>query len=117
MNDFGVPGNSIFMLNNKPGLSSKASDIYDPSDPWLGNTNLKDLYLKRTDGLSAASKLSVPFCVPGDEDSFELIDWLFRKDDTADLRMSIVKCDTDTGRWVEDVEWGECLVNQVSPVT
>jgi sodium/potassium-transporting ATPase subunit alpha len=22
----------------------KLTDVYDPSDPWLGNTNLKDLF-------------------------------------------------------------------------
>lgn len=58
-------------------------------------------------------------------DDFVMIDWIFNKDSSYDLRQTLVKCGEDGrylklkiyNRWTENLEWGPCHVNQISPVT
>ena len=39
LNDFGFKVNTLLSLNLEPGYEPKPTDIYDPNQPNLGNTN------------------------------------------------------------------------------
>ena len=46
MNDFGVPASQIYFLNGKKGVAPLTTDFYDPYSPYLGNSNLQEIYDK-----------------------------------------------------------------------
>ena len=76
MNDFGFEPLSLPGLALVKGYSHKDGDMYDPTDPFFGNTNIKgcDGNTVKTDG------------------SYEIPDWLYLKNLHTDLRMFYVKC-------------------------
>jgi sodium/potassium-transporting ATPase subunit alpha len=39
MNDYGFPPSTLFFLSNEDGFKPKDDDVYNPSDPYKGNTN------------------------------------------------------------------------------
>lgn len=56
-------------------------------------------------------------CISDDEGSFDVVDWLFAKNNDIDLRLFYLSCNTETHKWELNVEWGECQVNLMSPVS
>ncbi len=46
MNDFGIPPIEVLFLNSKKGVSPNLNDVFDPYSPWLGNTVLRENYIK-----------------------------------------------------------------------
>lgn len=75
MNDFGIPATSLFFLNRVSGQVPQYNDFYDPHSPYLGNSNLKIKY-----------EANGGKCLPSDMDDFVMIDWIFNKDSSYDLR-------------------------------
>ncbi|CAD8085019.1 unnamed protein product [Paramecium sonneborni] len=101
-NDFGFTPTTLYFISNKQGVLPKANDIYDPNDPWFGNSNLKENY---KDGTCTGTNL----------EGYEDIDWVYANHGKFDLRMAYLKC--EDGKIVPNLEFGECHVNLISPVT
>ncbi|CAK77664.1 unnamed protein product (macronuclear) [Paramecium tetraurelia] len=101
-NDFGFTPQSLLFLLNKEGVIPKYNDIYDPSDPWFGNSNLRDLY---------PNKICEGTQLKGSQE----IDWIYAKHGAYDLRMTLLKC--ENGQIVSSIEWGSCNIEMISPVT
>jgi hypothetical protein len=64
------------------------------------------------------------FCKKSDESAAEMVDWIYRAHDWVDLRQMLVYCGDDGMysislffSWHEAVDWGECVVYQVSPIS
>lgn len=102
MNDFGFTPTTLYFISNVKGVIPKSSDVYDPNDPWFGNTNLRDNYKEGT-------------CDGGDLTGFEDIDWVYANHGKYDLRMAYLKC--EDGKIVPSVTFGDCHIDLVSPVT
>ncbi|CAD8071160.1 unnamed protein product [Paramecium primaurelia] len=101
-NDFGFTPQSLLFLLNKQGVIPKYNDIYDPRDPWFGNSNLRELY---PNGVCEGTHLR------GSTD----IDWIYAKHGAYDLRMTLLKC--ENRKIVSSIEWGQCNIEMISPVT
>lgn len=92
----------------KNGVIPKPTDIFDPLDPFLGNSNLRNNY---NDRISELPETENKICTSDDESNFEPIDWLFSKNNDIDLRMYYIQCNTETNKWELSVVWGECKVD------
>ncbi|CAD8189747.1 unnamed protein product [Paramecium pentaurelia] len=101
-NDFGFTPSSLYFLLNKQGVLPKYNDLYNPKDPWFGNSNLRESY---PNGVCEGTDLI------GQED----IDWIYPKHGAHDLRMALLKC--ENGKIVSNMEWGDCNIDLISPVT
>jgi sodium/potassium-transporting ATPase subunit alpha len=79
-------------------LLQNDQDVYNPTDPYFGNTKLV--------GLTS--------CPSG-----QLLDWIYTKDASRDLRMSALNCNMVNGvpTYSQMFKWGECRVQQISPFT
>lgn len=58
----------------------KENDVFDPNDPWFGNSNLRDIYFD--------DKCNGDF----PDDKVEEVDWIFAKHSKLDLRMAYLEC-------------------------
>lgn len=58
----------------------KVDDVFDPSDPWFGNSNLRRIYDKGD--------------CDGDfpEGEIEDVDWIYANHAKLDLRMAYLEC-------------------------
>lgn len=59
LNDFGFPATELINLSTTKGIVPKVNDVFDASDPWFGNSNLKEKYTERM-----ATDPSI--CIPAD---------------------------------------------------
>lgn len=102
MNDFGFPpfqllfSNGIFIRNHAD------EDVYNPTDPFFGNSRLKAANLSTCDGFKEGG---------------ELIDWLYMKQGKSDLRMSALVCNSGASGiyFTNFFSFGNCNVQQISP--
>lgn len=49
MNDYGFKPGELFGMNFSSGIIPRVNDQYDPSDPFFGNYNLRNIYYQRID--------------------------------------------------------------------
>ena len=114
MLDFGMNVRSMFYIILKDYYPHNITDVYDPSHPTLGNTNVRieDGKLRVINEESAGALVD-------SEDKFgpRLVDWLFTKHLEQDLRMGYVEYDSQSNLVKENVEWTPCRVYQVSPIS
>lgn len=103
MYDFGFYPSDLLFIGVRETVLPKDTDVYDPNDPWFGNSNLKRIY---KDG-----KCDGEF--PSDE--VEEIDWIYANHAKLDLRMAYIEC--KDGKLEEVFKWAPCNVNLVSPYT
>lgn len=103
MNDFGFPPFQLVFSNGIFIFDHADQDIYNPTDPFFGNSKLK-----------AANPTNCEAYKGGTE----LIDWLYMKQGKSDLRMSALVC-TSTGintvAFRPFFSFGTCNVQQISP--
>ncbi|CAD8101580.1 unnamed protein product [Paramecium primaurelia] len=100
--DFGFYPSNLLYIGIRKTILPKTNDIFDPNDPWFGNTNLKELY---KDGV----------CTEFPESKSEEVDWIFANHSKLDLRMAYLEC--KDGKIQQSFEWAQCTVNLVSPYT
>ena len=98
MNDFGFPPGILFGLSQKKAVLPKDDDVYNPSLANLGNSNLPT---------SCGPNIKAP--------DTDIVDWLSNGNGKKDLRMAYTKC--ENGRFVSEVNFGPCLVGDVSPIS
>lgn len=69
-------------LTSVKGVPPRKNDSYDPTDPWFGNSILKEQFpdMRCTNGGN------------GDISKSEEIDWIYGAHSDFDLRMMLVKC-------------------------
>lgn len=112
MNDFGFPPASLLYTILKPYFEHNHYDVYNPNVPFFGNTNIKCE--------NGALQFINKDVVNGEADSGGIsLDWLFMNHGQQDLRMGMLeeKC-TETAPFVKhSIEFGECLLHQISPIT
>lgn len=102
MNDFGFPpfqllfSNGIFLYNHND------QDVYNPTDPFFGNSRLKAANITNCDSFNNAA---------------ELADWLYMKQAKSDLRMSALECKPIPGgvSFKNYFDFSSCNVQQISP--
>jgi sodium/potassium-transporting ATPase subunit alpha len=103
MNDFGLSpfqlvfSNGIFLLNHGD------QDVYNPTDPYFGNSKL------RTAGYTNCNDFN---------NAGELVDWLYMKQAKSDLRMSALICTANPAGGVyyrNFFTFSSCNVQQISP--
>lgn len=94
------------MISNVPIYKSNAGDVYNPTHPTFGNTNLYQNYN------SANAN-----CPP----TAETVDWVYTASSEYDLRVVMLECTKVTGAapvFTQRIKsWGTCKVQQISPVT
>jgi sodium/potassium-transporting ATPase subunit alpha len=114
MANFGFPMSQLFGMGLQTGYRVPAGSVYDPTDPYFGNSNLHGACANGVDGLATgAAPYSGYNYTP---------DWIYSGDQTTDLRMSYVQCGRDasgqlTGALASTIAWGTCTVNQISSTT
>jgi len=112
MSDFGFSFWSLIGLSTLEGYKSNPGDIYDPYSPTFGNSNLVNACVPpSTNNLSG-----------GSVGSLYTPDWIYLADDTTDMRMVYVKCDTYangtlTGGLANIITFSSCQVQQISSIT
>jgi len=102
VNDFGfTPG----LLNNKATINvvrPAASDVYNPSDQFFGNS----VYANASKNGSGCP-------------SSESLDWIYTKHADIDLRMGALNCNKNSDGTLSVspifTSWGDCKVYQLSP--
>ena len=119
MYDFGFTPQSLIRLIVKPYLPHNKDDVYDPTAPFFGNTNvecdngvLKAINAPDKDILEDTSKKIIGYT----------LDWLFTTDMEQDVRMGFLDnlCGSTTDGQVRVkplIEFSECQVFQISPVS
>lgn len=103
MNDFGFPPFQLLFSNGIFLHEHAEQDIYNPTDPYFGNSLLK---------------ASNPTACGNFNKEGELIDWLYMKQAKSDLRMSALLCRTradSTIYFTNFFEYSECRIQQISP--
>ena len=101
-NDFGFPPATLQFTANIPIWMPKDGDVYNPTLPSFGNTNVAQY----------VGQSSCP-----DTGSWDMIDWIYTKHASVDLRMAALKCEMENGKskLVQAFNWGACHVQQISP--
>lgn len=109
-NDFGFPPSQLFQIANLYLVKSNESDVYNPTHPFFGNTNLQARYSTQCPDFSANTP---------DADNVMMVDWVYTASATYDLRNTMLNCKMENGAPVysQVVSWGECKVQQISPYT
>ena len=95
-NDFGFLPADLQFKASQAIVVPKQQDIYNPTAWNFGNSNLSH---------TSCSNNS------------EMIDWIFTKDATVDLRMAAVNCNMVNGVaiYTQSFNFGTCNVQQISP--
>jgi sodium/potassium-transporting ATPase subunit alpha len=105
VNDFGfTPG----QLNGKASINivmHADQDVYNPTDPFFGNTIL-------------ATKYNTS-CPTSSNSDYVLLDWVYNTHASQDLRMIALNCASSGGvaLYSQMFQWGSCNVFQISPIT
>lgn len=115
-NEFGFTPGILNRLVTVPYFHHNVGDIYDPSHPTLGNTNLKctggNLELIDNFGRNGLSD--------GNQNG-SVLDWLFVQDLDQDVRMGFIGDFTCNGTTVTKANtrfnWPECKLFQISPIS
>ncbi|CAK59780.1 unnamed protein product (macronuclear) [Paramecium tetraurelia] len=100
--DFGFYPSNLLFIGIRKTILPKINDVYDPQDPWFGNTNLKEIFQDGT-------------CTEFPESEVKEVDWIFANHSKLDLRMAYLEC--KDGKIQQLFEWAQCTVNLVSPYT
>jgi hypothetical protein len=97
-NDFGFPPASLQFIANANLVVPKTTDVYNPTSPTFGNSNLN------TDSCS---------------NNMEMIDWIYSLHGAYDLRLAAVECHIIGGKPVYShvIDFGTCNIQQISPAT
>jgi len=112
MSDFGFEMKQLFGMGLASGYSHASTDVYDPYDPYFGNSNLRGACDGGQNNLGN-SPYSNYYYHP---------DLIYNKDIALDLRMVYVTCAKDangalTSALASTVVWGTCSAQQISSVT
>ena len=115
MNDFGFTPYSLVGLISKPYLPHNPGDVYDPSHPYFGNTNVECV-----NGI--LKSISPPDRDEINKDNVEgfTLDWLFTTDINQDTRMGFLSnnCSSSSGILVSNLlDFAKCNVFQISPIS
>eukprot|EP01019_Chilodonella_uncinata_P003447 GABU01004319.1.p1 GENE.GABU01004319.1~~GABU01004319.1.p1 ORF type:complete len:197 (+),score=28.38 GABU01004319.1:31-591(+) len=118
MYDYGMNVYSMFGVILKEYYPHNKSDIFDPSHPFFGNTNVKlvteggitkiQLLDNTVNGITANSN---------EPNGGKLLDWLFTQHIEQDLRMGFLKVNSSNDGVDYNVEWSQCKIYQVSPIS
>ena len=103
MNDFGFPAFQLLYTNGISIYLHADSDLYNPTSPYFGNSKLAAAgYTKCSDFTSNA----------------QLIDWLYSRQASTDLRMSALNCHEGTPLTFTPIyNYSDCRVQQISPIS
>jgi len=123
MNDFGFQPYSLNGLVLQPYLQHNASDTYNASGLFYGNSNVSVdctnpdspvIQILNNGGYHETSVTSSTGTRKG-----VILDWLFTNHLYQDLRMGFIEADcSNTVTYVKSLfTFGQCLVHQISPVT
>jgi sodium/potassium-transporting ATPase subunit alpha len=107
-NDFGFPPFELLYTNGIKVYNHALQDVYNPTDPYFGNSNL------RTAITSGTIMTCAQFTNAG-----TLADWLYSRQSHEDLRMSALDC-AQVGSvltFTQIYKFGECRVQQISPIS
>lgn len=98
-NDFGFPPAELQFKANINIYKSNVGDVYNPTSPTFGNTNIGPGTLNS----------------PCSTTSIEMVDWIYTAHSFYDLRMTLLNC--KNGMYSQAINWGPCNVQQISPFT
>ena len=105
-NDFGFKPAELQFKANIPIWWDKITenDVYNPNLPSFGN--------------SLAQAAIIANKCP-DTKSWDMIDWIYTKHSSVDLRLAALKCTMVNGdvKIEQQFDWGTCNVQQISPFT
>ena len=115
MNDFGFSPYSLIGLISKPYLPHNSGDVYDPTHPFFGNTNVQC-----SNGV--LKSIVAPDRDEINKDNIEgfTLDWLFTTDLNQDTRMGFLKneCGSSSTIKVSNlIDFAQCNVFQISPIS
>jgi len=113
MRDFGFPLLQLFGLATKLGWAVGENDVYDPSSPYLGNTNQNFINYCNAcwDGTGSCNLKDLP-----NNDDLRSADWIYSQDKLSDMRLFYAKCEKG-GIIKVDIDVGECRVKQIGNLT
>jgi hypothetical protein len=97
-NDFGFPPASLQFIANADLVVPKTTDVYNPTSPTFGNSNLNTVSCSN---------------------NMEMIDWIYNLHGAYDLRLAAVECHIIGGNPVYShiIDFGACNIQQISPAT
>jgi len=83
-------------------VESNTGDVYNPTDPFFGNTYLKSAYATTCPDYSGHSS----------DNKVLMVDWVYTVSASYDLRNTMLKCTQGNGVAVysQAVKWGACNV-------
>lgn len=119
MFDFGMNTFNLFGAVLKEYYPHNVTDVYDPLDPFFGNTNVKSigqsdgsfiLELINTDDKGSLADSSKP-------NGAKLVDWLYTKHMDQDMRMGFIKADSAPNTSTQSMLWSPCRVYQISSIS
>jgi len=104
MNDFGFTPFQLLYSNGLNIYLHNDQDIYNPTSLFYGNSKLANTDFKNCNEY---------------KDNTVLIDWLYSRQSTTDLRMSAFKCENKPNNGGITIspyfDYGECRLQQISP--
>ena len=110
--EFGFSPQILNRIVTVPFMHHNRDDTYDPTHPFLGNTNVKcsggDLVLIDSFGKTSLEKDGVMGSV---------LDWLFTTDKEQDLRMGYLDNDCSNNGAKAHFDWGPCEIFQISNIS
>jgi sodium/potassium-transporting ATPase subunit alpha len=103
-NDFGFPPSQLQFKANIQMWYPSEGDVYNPALPSFGNSMAQHAINSNT----CPSKSSM-----------DMIDWIYTKHASIDLRMAALKCEIVNGtvKISQQFAFGPCNVQQISPIT
>jgi sodium/potassium-transporting ATPase subunit alpha len=117
--DYGMNVFELFGVILKIYYPHAPSDIYDPTHPTRGNTNVVIKTLadgtKRLEILNTTANQA--YTDHSDKAKGAQLDWLFTLHMEQDIRMGFLKLSNDGTMGVENILWSPCRVYQISPLS
>ena len=120
MSDFGFSPASLIRIITKPYLPHNDGDVYDPTHPFFGNTNVKCNSSKELMAINAPDKDKI------NDDSLKILgytlDWLFTTDISQDTRMGFLNnnCGSTDANGIKVthlINFSPCKIFQISPIS
>lgn len=115
MNDFGFTPYSLVGLISRPYLPHNEGDVYDPTHPFFGNSNVQC-----SGGILKSIVAPDRDEIQKDDIEGYTLDWLFTTDLNQDTRMGFLKnqCGNSSGINVAPlIDFAKCNVFQISPIS
>ena len=114
-NDFGFHPSVLNRILSRPYFPHNPEDTYNPSHPFLGNTNV--MCDPATGNLISLDTVKERAEVSDTGLTGRTLDWLFTRDIYQDVRLGFLGNDCANNRAFASITLGECKVHQISPIS